>query len=266
MSNDAEAVNGLQGKVALILGGTGGVGLRTAELLARQGAMVVVTGRSTENGERALAQLHGISPDCRFVSGNLTDADSLRTVLDQTVAAFGGLDILVSAGAEGTTKVKPFAEMTPEEIEHGLLSRFMPRILPVNLAIPAFRERGGGTVVLLTTDAARHVTPGESVVGAAGAGVILMTKALGRELSRDKIRINSVAMTLTSDTPSWDRIFAREGFSNDLFSKAIKRFPSGRPPNAGEVAQVVAFLASPASGQVTGQTLSANGGLSFGGW
>lgn len=256
----------MQGKVALILGGTGGVGLRTAERLAARGAQVMVTGRSEENGARALQGLHKISTECRFVTGNLTETESLKRVIAQTVEAFGGIDILVSAGAEGTTRVKPFAEMTPEEIEQGLLSRFMPRVLPINLALPAFRERGGGSIVLLTTDAARHVTPGESIVGAAGAGVILITKALGRELSRDNIRVNAVAMTLTSDTPSWDRIFAREGFSNDLFSKAISRFPSGRPPSASEVAEVVAFLASPLSGQVTGQTVSANGGLSFGGW
>lgn len=257
--------NKLDGKVALILGGTGGVGFRTAEKLASQGARVMVTGRNPENGAKALASLQALNAESRFTTGNLTEANSLRDVIKETVDAFGGIDILVSAGAEGTTKVKPFAQMSPEEIEQGLLSRFLPRILPVNLALPVMREKGG-SVVLLTTDAARHVTPGESVVGAAGAGVILMTKALGRELSRDRIRVNAVAMTLTSDTPSWDRIFAKEGFSNDLFSKAISHFPSGKPPTAAEVAEIVAFLASPASGQVTGQTISANGGLSFGGW
>lgn len=261
-----EQANDLRGKRALILGGTGGVGLRTAERLLAQGARVMVTGRSVENGTRALAGLKDISTECHFTGGDLTDPESLQAMIDDTVATFGGLDILVSAGAEGTTKVKPFAEMSPQEITDGLLSRFLPRALPVNLVIPAMRAAGGGSIVLLTTDAARHVTPGESIVGAAGAGVILLTKALGRELSRDNIRINAVAMTLTSDTPSWDRIFSREGFSNNLFSKAIKRFPQGRPPAASEVAEVVAFLASPASGQVTGQTLSANGGLSFGGW
>ena len=261
MTND-----GVDGKAALILGGTGGVGLRTAERLAGQGARVMVTGRSAENGARALETLQSINSDCRFVAGNLTEADSLRHVIAETAKALGGIDILISAGAEGTTRVKPFSQMTPEEIEQGLLSRFLPRVLPINLALPVLREGEGGSVVLLTTDAARHVTPGESIVGAAGAGVILMTKALGRELSRDRVRVNAVAMTLTSDTPSWDRIFAKEGFSNDLFSKAVSRFPSGRPPTASEVAEVVAFLAAPASGQVTGQTVSANGGLSFGGW
>lgn len=266
MAGDPDRAGNLQGKVAVILGGTGGVGLRTAELLARRGAQVMVTGRSAENGARALDELRKINPEIRFTSGNSTDAASLKQVIGRTLDAYGGIDILVSAGAEGVTKVKPFIEMTPDEIVQGLLSRFMPRALPINIAIPALRERGGGSIVLLTTDAARYVTPGESIVGAAGAGVMLITKALGRELSRYNVRVNAVAMTLTSDTPSWDRIFAGEGFSNELFSKAISRFPLGRPPTASEVAEVVAFLASPQAGQVTGQTLSANGGLSFGGW
>ena len=118
---------------------------------------------------------------------------------------------------------------------------------------------------MLTTDAARHPTPGESIVGAAGAAVMLLTKALAREFSRWDVRVNAVAMTITSDTPSWDRIFASESFQSRLFTKAVERFPRGRPPSAGEVADVVVFLAADA-GQVTGQTTSVNGGLSFGGW
>ena len=89
---------------------------------------------------------------------------------------------------------------------------------------------------------------------------------LARELSRWSIRVNTVALTLTSDTPTWDRIFSHEGFENDLFSKALRRFPSGRAPTSEEVSHVAWFLASQHASQVTGQTLSVNGGLSFGGW
>ncbi len=146
-----------------------------------------------------------------------------------------------------------------------LNSRFFARVNPVHAALPYLRKRGGA-VVMLGTDAGRHPTAGESVVGAFGAGVILMTKTLAKELARWKIRVNSVSMTLTSDTPSWDRIFGEKSFQTSLFSKAIDRFPFGRPPTAEEIARVVVFLASEESSQVTGQTISANGGLSFGGW
>ena len=96
--------------------------------------------------------------------------------------------------------------------------------------------------------------------------MILLTKALAREFSRWNIRVNSVAITLTSDTPSWDRIFSKQDFENKLFSKALARFPSGRAPTSDEVSKAAVFLLSNDASQVNGQTLSVNGGLSFGGW
>ena len=90
---------------------------------------------------------------------------------------------------------------------------------------------------------------------------------MAKEFARWNIRVNSVALTLTSDTPSWERIFgAGDTFDAKLFGKIAERFPSGRPPSAEEVARVAAFLASEETSQVTGQTISVNGGLSFGGW
>lgn len=255
-----------EGKVVLVAGGTQGVGLRAAELLACRGAKLVVNGRNETRGAEAVAILREITPDARFEAADLTDPDAFAGVVERTVAAFGGLDVLISAGGESNFAVRPFAEFEAEELGETLMNRFLPRAIPVHASLPALRARGGGAIVLLTTDAARHVTAGESIVGAAGAGVILMTKALGRELSRDDIRINAVSMTITSDTPSYDRIFARNDDTRRVFEKAISRFPAGRPPSAREVAEVVAFFASSAAAQVTGQTLSVNGGLSFGGW
>lgn len=254
------------GKVALITGSTGGVGFRAAEMLARGGATVVINGRSRESGERALARLTALSSNVSLAIGNCENYDAAAEVARQAAAINGGIDILVSAGANGRVLPKPFADMSPAELVEAWQSRFFPRIFPVHVALPHMRERGG-SVVMLCTDAARHPTPGESVVGAVGASVILMTKALAKEFVRWRIRVNSVAMTLTSDTPSWDRIFGEDQtFSNKLFSKIAERFPSGKPPTAEEVAQVAVFLASDAASQVTGQTISVNGGLSFGGW
>lgn len=99
-----------------------------------------------------------------------------------------------------------------------------------------------------------------------GASIILMTKALAREFARLNIRVNSLAITLTSDTPSWERIFSGQDFENKLFSKALERFPSGRAPTSDEVARAAMFLLSQDASQINGQTVSVNGGLSFGGW
>ena len=256
----------LQGKVALVSGGTAGVGLESALRLAARGASVVVTGRTPARGAEALERLGAVSSGARFESADAGDSQSMTEVIERVASDHGGgIDIVVSAGAGHEVGPMPIAEMSAEQIHRAFDTRLYPRIIPVHAAIPALRVRGG-SVVMLTTDAARHPTPGECVMGAAGAAVILMTKAMAREFSRWGIRVNSVAMTITSDTPSWDRIFANPSFQHKLFSKAVERFPQGRPPTAGEVADVVVFLASDQSAQVTGQTLSANGGLSFGGW
>lgn len=253
------------GMVAVVTGGTAGVGLEIAERLAARGASVVITGRSAERAEPALDRLRKVSEDVAFEVADSCDAAQLAAMVERVTARHdGGIDILVSAGTPHELGPTPFAEMTADELRTAIDGRLYPRILPVHAALPGLRRRGG-SVVMLTTDAGRHVTPGESVIGAVGAAVILMTKALARELSRDRIRVNSVAMTITSDTPSWDAIFATESFQSKLFAKAVERFPQGRPPSAGEVADVAAFLAADAV-QVSGQTVSVNGGLSFGGW
>jgi 3-oxoacyl-[acyl-carrier protein] reductase len=255
-----------EGRVALVTGSTGGVGFEVARRLAERGATVVINGRSVASGEAALARLRGQCARVHLAVGDCGDAAQAARVVREAGAVAGRLDIVVSAGAQGSVPPKPFAEMTAEEIVQAHQSRFLPRIFPVHAAVPLLREHGG-SVVMLGTDAARHPTPGESVVGAVGAGVILMTKALAKEFSRWRIRVNGVAMTLTSGTTSWDRIFGGgERFQAHLFGKLNERFPSGRAPTVEEVAAVVVFLASDAAAQVTGQTVSVNGGLSFGGW
>jgi 3-oxoacyl-[acyl-carrier protein] reductase len=252
-------------KVALITGGTSGVGFKVAKRLAHAGASVVVNGRNPQHGEDAVTELRSLSERVHFVAGDCTDYASVTRVVDEARRYAGGIDILVTAGAEGQGSLKPFAEMSADELRSGFDTRFLPRIFPVHAALPALRERGG-SVVMLTTDAGRHVTPGESIIGAVGAATMLMIKALAKEFAQYRIRVNGVAMTITSDTPSWDRIFSVPGFQRDVFTKAVERFPFGRPPSADEVASVVVLLVSDATVQVTGQTVSVNGGLSFGGW
>ena len=254
-----------KGKAALITGGSDGIGLHIAEQLAGAGAHVIINGRSGERGEQAEAKLREISQDARFIAGDCASYQDAAAVVDSARSAAGRLDILISAGAEGEAGPTPFAKMTPQQIEGEFRKRLFPRIFPVHAALPALRENGG-SVVLLTTDAGRFATPGESVLGAVGASIIMMTKALAKEFSRDKIRVNSIALALTSDTPTWDKAFAEEGFWRDLGTKVVERFPFGRPPSADEVAAVAVFLASDGAAQVTGQTISVNGGLSFGGW
>jgi 3-oxoacyl-[acyl-carrier protein] reductase len=250
----------------LITGGTSGTGLRTAERMMAEGARLVVNGRSEERAREALDSLLEISPAAGLALGDCGDYDTAARVVAEAVEMLGGLDVLVSAGASASSHPLPFTQLSPAELVEGLVSRYTARIFPVHAAVPHLREGTDPNVVLLTTDAGRHATTGEVVVGAYAAGIIQVTKSLGRELSRDHIRVNAVSMTLTADTRSWDGIFGDEGFQNALFAKAVARFPFGGPPSAADVADAVVFLASGDAAHITGQTLSVNGGLSFGGW
>lgn len=257
----------LRGKVALITGSTGGVGLETARKLAALGATVVINGRSQENGQRALNDLRTVSKDVHFALGDCGDYDQAVKVADQAAAVAGRLDFLVVAGVRGAVRPMPFAEIAGHEIAEALSSRLLARILPVHACLPHLR-RQGGAVVLMGTDAGRHATAGESLIGAAGAAIIQVTKVFAKEFARWNVRVNGIALTLTTETPSWDRIFKAEGenFDARLFSRLSEKFPRGRPPTAEEVARVALMLVSADTDQVTGQTISVNGGLSFGGW
>jgi 3-oxoacyl-[acyl-carrier protein] reductase len=202
----------------------------------------------------------------RFIAGDCASYEDAAAAVDAARSSAGRLDIVVCAGGEGRTGPTPFAEMTPQQIETEFRLRLMPRLFPVHAALPALRENGG-SVVLLTTDAGRFATPGESVLGAVGASVIIMTKALAKEFGRFRIRLNSIALALVEGTGTWDRLAAAgDSFERNLFAKVVARFPLGRAPSVDEVAAVAVFLASDAAAQVTGQTISVNGGLSFGGW
>lgn len=257
--------DGMKDKRFFIAGGTAGVGFAAAKEIASSGAALVVSGRSVERGEAAVRELQALGGAAHFVRGESGNPTDCVRIAGEAAQSMGGIDAVISAGAENNAGLRPFADMTLEYMRDTLDNLLFPRLLPVHAAIPHLRDAGGGSIVMICTDAARHVTPGEGMVGAAGAAVMVMTKVLARELSRDKIRVNAVALTITSDTPGWDRAFASE-MGRKVFAKAIDRFPFGRPPNADEVAKAMVFLSSDAAGQISGQTLSVNGALSFGGW
>lgn len=254
-------------KRILISGGTGGVGFAVARRMAGCGASLVISGRSEAAGDKAVDELRRLgAAHAAYIPANAYEpADAQRLALS-AVEVLGGIDTMISAGGSANpVGLKPFASHTAEELIAVLHSQILPRILPVHAAIPYLRQAGGGGIVMLGTDAGRHATPGESMVGAGGAQIIMLTKVLARELARDRIRVNSVALTITSGTPGWERMMGQE-FSAKVFAKALERFPFGRAPNVDEVARAVVFLARDESAQITGQTISVNGGLSFGGW
>lgn len=253
----------LTGRTAIIFGGTAGIGLAMAQKFLAEGATVILNGRDAVRGAAVLQKL--ANPRAFFEAGDASDANDARALMQRIVAAHGAPDILVASGGAADSSPALFEELADDAFAHVYRTQFLNRVFAIRAALPFMKDKGG-SILIIGTDAGRHSTVGESLHGAMGAAKIMLTKTLARECARWNIRVNGLALTITTGTEAFDKIVARNDWVTRLFDKAVKRFPAGRPPNADEVADAALFFASDASKQITGQTLSVNGGLSFGGW
>lgn len=260
-------ITDMAGRTAVVIGGTKGIGRATVRKLAECGADVVFQGRDHE-AAAALVEELGARPGRRiFVESDLTTFEGIEKAVAEAKERFGKIDVVVGSGGPNTPRPKLFVDMEPEEGIATIESRLMPRLNLMHAAVRHMRGQGYGKIVLVTTDAARIPTPSESMIGAAGAAIIFLTRALAVELASLGIRVNSVATTLTTGTPGHDRFLAaREAGSQEVIVKAFTKAEQKvkfRLNRAEDLAEYILFLSSPDSDQISGSTVSINGGLSF---
>lgn len=257
----------LQGKVAVIAGGSIGIGRVIAEGIAARGASVAVVTRSAEQGEATAAAIREAGGIARWFQGDFFDYDSMCRAAAEVSAAFGPIDILVASGGPKKPKPALFMETDPADYVSLFNSKCASRLTALRAVADQMVKQGKGKVVFLTTDGGRVPTPGEAVVGAAAAGLIFATRALARELSRYGIRINTVSATLTKGTEAWDRfVKGIENDPDDIIVKAFQKVEARSPFGLNEpadIANLVYFLVGDESDQISGATISVNGGLSF---
>ena len=147
-----------------------------------------------------------------------------------------------------------------ETIPDTLTGITLPSMLMTAAVLPAMRERRGGVIVNIASDAGKVATPGEAVIGAAMAAIIMFSRAVAMEAKRDGVRVNVLTPSLVSGTETSDGIL-KEGFSAKLFAKAASMASLGVVEPC-DVAAMIVFLASPAARRLTGQAISVNGGIS----
>lgn len=253
----------LEGKVAMVTGGSEGIGKACALKLATNGADIVIADRNVEQGKKAAAEIQALGRRATFQEVNLWEYPSVKDMAHRAIAEMGKIDICVACGASTPQYAKLFHEQDPLTDYVGCLnSQQFARLYTIRALLDHMREQNYGKIVIITSDAGRVATPRESLIGSAAAGLVTITKVLAGEFARWNIRVNCLSLTLIENTPAQKGVEAT--MAAHIFKKARERARLGIP-TAEDVASAALFFALPESDRITGQILSVNGGLSFAG-
>lgn len=247
----------LEDKVAVVTGGTSGIGRATAVLFAAEGARVVFTGRDEDRGHVVEDEIRAAGGGARFVRADVRDANDCRRTVDEAVSAFGGVDVLFNnAGLYIENDVLACVE---DEWDLQLDTMLRGTYLMCRAAIPVMIERGGGVIV--NNSSGWGVVGGERAVAycAAKGGVTVLTKALAMDHGKDGIRVNAVCPGDTETAMEYADA-ERKGWTWERYVAWASERPLGRMGRADEVARAVVFLACDESSFITGAALPVDGG------
>jgi NAD(P)-dependent dehydrogenase (short-subunit alcohol dehydrogenase family) len=244
-------------KVAVITGGTSGIGEATAILFAKEGASVAITGRNEERGRQVRDTIIRAGGTAIFVAADVRQAGQCRHVVEQTMSAFSHLDILFNnAGIfYPHTALDCSEEEWDEQIDVSLKGTF----LMSKLALPEMIRRGSG--VIINNSSGWGMVGGDSAVAycAAKGGVVLLTKAMAIDHGRQGIRVNCICPG-DVDTPMLPQDARMRGLEWQNYLAGCANRPLGRIGTADEIAKAVLFLASDDSSFMTGAALVVDGG------
>ncbi|HWX50442.1 MAG TPA: 3-oxoacyl-[acyl-carrier-protein] reductase [Roseomonas sp.] len=242
---------GLDGKVALVTGATGGIGAEIARALHRQGAKVALSGTRREVLETLAAEL---GEGAIAVPADLSDPAAPQALVEQVEKAFGQLDILVNN-----------AGFTRDGLAMRMSDKDWADVLEVDLAAPfrlaraamrGMMKRRSGRIISIGSISGITGNAGQANYAAAKAGLIGMSKALAQELASRNITVNVVA-------PGFIRTPMTDALNEAQKARLMERIPLGRMGETADIAAAVAYLASDAAGWVTGSTLHVNGGMAM---
>jgi NAD(P)-dependent dehydrogenase (short-subunit alcohol dehydrogenase family) len=246
----------LDGKVALVTGGSRGIGCAIARALAAAGAKVALTYRAEADAAAdVVSEIEEAGGTAAAFALDVRDRAKVKAVLAEVVDAFGGLHIV--ANNAGINKPTDFDQVTDEDWQEIMDVNLRGPFVVAQEALPHLQAAGGGSIVMTGSVSGQYGGPRTAHYAASKAGLISLAQVIARFGAARNIRCNTVAAGLIASE------MAASGMANPAVAKAAATIPLGRLGAADEVAAAVVWLASDAASYVTAQTINVNGGLYF---
>jgi 3-oxoacyl-[acyl-carrier protein] reductase len=243
----------LEGKVAIVTGGSRGIGRATALLLAARGAKVVINyNKSPDEANSAIEEIKARGGTALAVQADVSVAAEAQRLVDEAVKQFGRLDILVNNA--GITRDTLIMRMSEADWDAVLDTNLKGAYLCAKAAMRPMLKAKGGRIINLSSVSGQAGSGGQANYSAAKAGLIGFTKALAREVGSRSITVNAVA-------PGFIETDMTNVLADEFKQKALSQIPLERFGKAEEVAEAIAFLASDAAAYITGQVLAVDGGM-----
>lgn len=243
----------LDGKVALVTGGSRGIGRAIALLLAERGAKVVINyNRNLEEANIVLAAIEAKGGQAVAVKGDVSVPADAQSLVEQTVKTYGRIDILVNNA--GITKDTLMMRMSESDWDSVLDTNLKGAYLCAKAALRPMLKSKGGRIINISSVSGQAGSGGQTNYSAAKAGLIGFTKALAREVGSRSITVNAVA-------PGFIETDMTNVLAEEFKKKILEQIPLERIGKPEDVAEAVAFLASDAANYITGQVLAVNGGM-----
>ena len=252
-----------ENKIALVTGSGRGIGKAIALHFAKEGADIVVNYfRNREAAESTAKLIEEIGRRALIVKANMGDVDAVGDMFDQIKERFSGLDFYIHSAASGYNR--PAMEQKPRGWEWTMNINARSLLFAAQRSAEMMIERGGGAIVSLSSMGGQRVMmPEYSVVGVSKAAIETLTRYLGAELAPQNIIVNAVAPGIIKTAALEKFSVVREG-GEAFYERMVEKTPLGRLGTPEEVAEIVAFLCSPAAKLIVGQTIVMDGGHSLG--
>jgi len=255
---------GLKGKVAFIAGSSRGLGYATAVALGREGAKLIINGRSPDKLQSAVSRLAqaGIT-DVHPVAGDVTSVEFADQVVAEAQEKYGGLDIVISNS--GGPPSGAFESFDDDAWQKAIDLCLMSHVRLIRAALPALRQSLDASVLTITSYSVKQPIPNLILSNSIRAATVSLTKSLALELGGDGIRVNSIlpGWTETERVQDLMRVRAEKNgtsIEEEMHNQSLES-PLGRLAQPEEFARVAAFLVSPAASYLTGVMLSVDGGM-----